>query len=189
MWNAVAALSQYDARDLANYFASLPPKPANDGDNALAAKGKQIFVEEFPRPTSSPAMPVTAQTARASETFLASEGWPISMSRRGCNNGAKVIIRHRARRCRWWRTISDPGNRGPRLLSQLCQIGGNIDPFIHPRIPAPTAANENAITFVRLQLPAPAARYIRAARQNALPRIAEQRILMRRHSRSDSVQS
>ncbi len=48
MWNAVAALSQYDARDLANYFASLPPKPANDGDNALVAKGKQIFVDGIP---------------------------------------------------------------------------------------------------------------------------------------------
>ena len=40
MWNAVAALGPYDARDLANYFASLPPKPANDGDSALAAKRK-----------------------------------------------------------------------------------------------------------------------------------------------------
>lgn len=48
MWNAVAALSLYDARDLANYFASLPPKPANDGDSALVARGKQIFVEGIP---------------------------------------------------------------------------------------------------------------------------------------------
>jgi cytochrome c553 len=48
MWSAVAALSLYDARDLANYFASLPPKPANDGDNALVARGKQIFLEGIP---------------------------------------------------------------------------------------------------------------------------------------------
>jgi cbb3-type cytochrome c oxidase subunit III len=48
MWNAVAALSQNDARDLANYFASLPPKPANDGDSELAARGKQIFQNGIP---------------------------------------------------------------------------------------------------------------------------------------------
>ena len=29
MWNAVAALNPYDARDLANYFASIRPKPAS----------------------------------------------------------------------------------------------------------------------------------------------------------------
>jgi cytochrome c553 len=48
MWNAVAALNPYDARDLANYFASIRPKPANDGDSALAAKGKRIFMEGIP---------------------------------------------------------------------------------------------------------------------------------------------
>jgi cytochrome c553 len=48
MWNAVAALSPYAARDLANYFASIPPKPANDGDSALASKGKRIFMEGLP---------------------------------------------------------------------------------------------------------------------------------------------
>jgi cytochrome c553 len=48
MWSAVAALSPDSARDLANYFASIPPKPANDGDGALAAKGKRIFMEGIP---------------------------------------------------------------------------------------------------------------------------------------------
>jgi cytochrome c553 len=48
MWNAVAALSPYAARDLANYFASIPPKPANDGDSALVSKGKRIFMEGIP---------------------------------------------------------------------------------------------------------------------------------------------
>ena len=48
MWNAVAALSPYAARDLANYLASIPPKPANDGDSALASKGKRIFMDGIP---------------------------------------------------------------------------------------------------------------------------------------------
>jgi cytochrome c553 len=48
MWGAVAALDQYTARDLAAYFASIPPNPADDGDTALAAKGKQIFMEGIP---------------------------------------------------------------------------------------------------------------------------------------------
>lgn len=48
MWGAVAALDPNTARDLADYFASIPPKPANDGDSALAAKGKQIFMDGIP---------------------------------------------------------------------------------------------------------------------------------------------
>lgn len=42
MWGAVAALAPQDARDLAAYFASIPPKPAGDGDRGLAARGRAI---------------------------------------------------------------------------------------------------------------------------------------------------
>ena len=48
MWGAVASLSPSTAHDLANYFASIPPKPANDGDSALFSKGKRIFMEGIP---------------------------------------------------------------------------------------------------------------------------------------------
>jgi cytochrome c553 len=48
MWNAVAALSPDAARDLANYFASIPPKPANDGDSSLVSRGKTIFMDGIP---------------------------------------------------------------------------------------------------------------------------------------------
>jgi cytochrome c553 len=43
MWGATAALPPESARDLANYFSTLPPKPANDGDAELAAVGKKIY--------------------------------------------------------------------------------------------------------------------------------------------------
>jgi cytochrome c553 len=48
MWGAVAALSPYAARDLANYFATIAPKPANDGNRALAARGRTIYLEGIP---------------------------------------------------------------------------------------------------------------------------------------------
>jgi cytochrome c553 len=48
MWGAVAALGPYTARDLAAYFASLPPRPANDGDSALASRGRTIYLEGIP---------------------------------------------------------------------------------------------------------------------------------------------
>jgi cytochrome c553 len=48
MWGAVAALSPNAARDLSVYFASLPPKPANDGDRNLAARGRTIYLEGIP---------------------------------------------------------------------------------------------------------------------------------------------
>jgi cytochrome c553 len=48
MWSAVAALDPYTARDLANYFATIPPKPANDGDSTLASRGRTIFMEGIP---------------------------------------------------------------------------------------------------------------------------------------------
>lgn len=48
MWNAVAALPPPEAHELAEYFASLPPKPAGDGKPELAAKGRAIFMEGIP---------------------------------------------------------------------------------------------------------------------------------------------
>jgi cytochrome c553 len=48
MWGAVASLAPQDARDLAAYFASVPPKPANDGDSFLAVRGKTIYLEGIP---------------------------------------------------------------------------------------------------------------------------------------------
>jgi len=48
MWGAVAALRPYEARDLAIYFAGLSPKPANDGDRNLAARGRTIYMEGIP---------------------------------------------------------------------------------------------------------------------------------------------
>lgn len=48
MWSAVAALGPQAARDLAAYFATIPPKPANDGDPNLVTKGKTIYLEGIP---------------------------------------------------------------------------------------------------------------------------------------------
>lgn len=48
MWGAVAALGPHAARDLAIYFATIAPKPANDGNRNLAAKGKTIYLEGIP---------------------------------------------------------------------------------------------------------------------------------------------
>jgi len=48
MWGAVAALSPYTARDLAAYFASIPPRPANDGDASLASRGRTIYMDGIP---------------------------------------------------------------------------------------------------------------------------------------------
>ena len=48
MWGAVAALNPYTARDLAAYFASIPPKPANDGDASLASRGRTIYMDGIP---------------------------------------------------------------------------------------------------------------------------------------------
>jgi cytochrome c553 len=48
MWGAVAALGPQTARDLAIYFATIAPKPANDGDRGLAAKGRTIDLEGIP---------------------------------------------------------------------------------------------------------------------------------------------
>ena len=45
---AVASLSPYAARDLANYFASIPPRPANDGNSVLAARGRTIYMDGIP---------------------------------------------------------------------------------------------------------------------------------------------
>jgi cytochrome c553 len=48
MWSAVAALDPLTARDLANYFATILPKPANDGDSTLASRGRTIYMDGIP---------------------------------------------------------------------------------------------------------------------------------------------
>ncbi len=48
MWSAVAALEPQAVRDLAAYFATIPPRPANDGDRTLAAAGRSIYMEGIP---------------------------------------------------------------------------------------------------------------------------------------------
>ena len=48
MWGAVAALGPQAARDLADYFATIPPKAANDGDSTLASRGRTIYLEGIP---------------------------------------------------------------------------------------------------------------------------------------------
>lgn len=48
MWGAVAALDPGAVRDLAAYFATIPARPANDGDPSLLARGKTIYMEGSP---------------------------------------------------------------------------------------------------------------------------------------------
>jgi cytochrome c553 len=48
MWGAVAALGPDTARELAEYFATIQPKPANDGNQALVARGRTIYLDGIP---------------------------------------------------------------------------------------------------------------------------------------------
>jgi len=48
MWGAAASLEPGTVRDLAAYFATIRPRPANDGDAALAATGRTIYMEGIP---------------------------------------------------------------------------------------------------------------------------------------------
>jgi cytochrome c553 len=48
MWGATATLTPQLARYLADYFATLQPRPANDGDRERAAFGQTIYQEGMP---------------------------------------------------------------------------------------------------------------------------------------------
>jgi cytochrome c553 len=48
MWGAVASLGPRTAHDLALYFATIAPKPANDGDWVLSAQGRTIYLDGIP---------------------------------------------------------------------------------------------------------------------------------------------
>jgi cytochrome c553 len=48
MWSAAANLRTDTVRDLADYFASLPPKTAHDGIRALVEKGQAIYLQGIP---------------------------------------------------------------------------------------------------------------------------------------------
>ena len=48
MWSAAANLPTDTVRDLADYFASLPPKSAHDGRRALVEAGQAIYLQGIP---------------------------------------------------------------------------------------------------------------------------------------------
>ena len=48
MWGAAANLRTDTMRDLADYFASLPPRSAHDGRRVLAERGQSIYVQGIP---------------------------------------------------------------------------------------------------------------------------------------------
>lgn len=48
MWGAAGNLDPQAARDLAVYFSQLPPRPANDGDRELVARGERIYQRGMP---------------------------------------------------------------------------------------------------------------------------------------------
>lgn len=48
MWNAAATLHPQTVRYLADYFSSLPPKAANNGNRGLVVAGRTIYVEGIP---------------------------------------------------------------------------------------------------------------------------------------------
>jgi cytochrome c553 len=48
MWSAAANLRTDTIRDLADYFASLPPKTAQDGHWAVAERGQAIYLQGIP---------------------------------------------------------------------------------------------------------------------------------------------
>ena len=48
MWSAAANLPTDTIRDLADYFASLPPKSARDGRRALVDAGQAIYLQGIP---------------------------------------------------------------------------------------------------------------------------------------------
>ena len=48
MWPASANVGPQAARSLADYFAALRPRPADDGNRALAALGRTIYQQGVP---------------------------------------------------------------------------------------------------------------------------------------------
>jgi cytochrome c553 len=48
MWGASAGVSRQRARDLANYFSTLPPKAADDGNRELVPIGRAIYQDGIP---------------------------------------------------------------------------------------------------------------------------------------------
>ena len=48
MWSAAANLDTDAVRDLADYFASLPPRSAHDGRRALVERGQAIYLQGIP---------------------------------------------------------------------------------------------------------------------------------------------
>jgi cytochrome c553 len=79
MWSAVAALDSQTARDLANYFAAIPPKGANDGDSTLASRGRTIYLEGIPEANIVSCYACHGPNAEGVRDIPRLGGWPISI--------------------------------------------------------------------------------------------------------------
>ena len=79
MWSAVAALDSQTARDLANYFAAIPPKGANDGDSTLASRGRTIYLDGIPEANIVSCYACHGPNAEGVRDIPRLGGWPISI--------------------------------------------------------------------------------------------------------------
>ena len=124
MWSAAANLDTDAVRDLADYFASLPPRSAHDGRRALVERGQAIYLQGIRKPISWHASPATARPARVCARFRVTEECPISTSSAGSRNGAKESFGGRVSDAPGCRHAGPGRNRSTRVIPQLRQVSG-----------------------------------------------------------------
>jgi len=71
MWYATAHLDPSTARNLAEYFAALPPESAKDGESELAAEGRILFENGVPNENIALARHAMVPKRRACARFRA----------------------------------------------------------------------------------------------------------------------
>ena len=101
MWGATANLGLETARELADYFSSIPPTPANDGDRALAEIGRAIYLEGIPEYDIASCAACHGPNARGHRTDPASGRALVFVPRRGgSRSGARDTMWPPDHRCR-----------------------------------------------------------------------------------------
>jgi cytochrome c553 len=113
MWGATANLGPQTARDLATYFSTLPPTPANDGERALAEIGRDIYLEGIPEYDIASCAACHGPNAEGVGQIPRLGGLSYSYLKRRLAQWGEDIMWPQNRRC-----LASPAD-WPRIKSQL----------------------------------------------------------------------
>ena len=123
MWGAAAKLNSDTARDLAAYFATVEPRPAEDGDEQLVPAGKQLYEEGNPEGNLVPCISCHGPGAQGVRDIPRLSRPVLSLLEAEAHSvGRRVSFVREGAHARNREQVVRGPNLCHRVVSQLCEV-------------------------------------------------------------------